>query len=172
MRLFHRHSTFDQLIERYQQPLYWYIRRMVVSHDDAEDVLQNTFIRIYEKYHQLASDSSEKAWVYRIATNEALQWLRKKEAFIPLDDADETDTLLLSTLEADPYVDTGDQLVLLFQQAILRLPTMQRTVFNLRYYDELSYEQIAAITGSSVGAAKTNYHLAKEKISQIITANQ
>ena len=157
-----------RLIERYQKPLYWHIRRMVVSHDDAEDVLQNTFLQIIEHIGDLHDAQHERAWVYRIATNEALQWLRTRYEFVSLDAEDDESSPLLNTLMADTYTETGDSLVLLFQQAILTLPTMQRTVFNLRYYEELPYEEIAAITGSTVGAAKTNYHIAKEKISNYI----
>lgn len=171
MRLVHQPST-EELIGRYHKPLYWHIRRMVVSHENAEDVLQNTFIQIFEHLSELRDMSQERAWVYRIATNEALQWLRSQHEFVSLD-AEDTDTSsLISTLQADPYTDTGNVLALLFQEAILTLPTMQRMVFNLRYYDELPYEEIAAITGSSVGAAKTNYHFAKEKISKYIYGKQ
>lgn len=160
----------EELIERYHKPLYWHIRRMVVCHEDAEDVLQETFIRIFEHLADLKDLTQERAWVYRIATNEALQWLRSRHEFLSLEDEDATP--LINTLKADPYTDTGDRLLVLFQEAVLTLPTMQRTVFNLRYYDELPYEEIAAVTGSSVGAAKTNYHLAKEKISKYIYGKQ
>lgn len=162
--------TTEQLIERYHQPLYWHIRRMVVSHDDAQDVLQETFIRIHLHVHKLKDPEQERAWVYRIATNEALQWLRSKHEFLSLEDDDASP--LINTLMADTYTDTGDALVLLMQEAILTLPTMQRTIFNLRYYDELPYEEIASVTGSSVSSAKTNYHYAKEKISNYILAHQ
>ncbi len=158
--------TTEMLIERYHQPLYWHVRRMVVSHDNAQDVMQNTFIRIHMHLSELKDPAQEKAWVYRIATNEALQWLRQNHQFVSMD-SEEAEPLI-ATLRADRYADTGDRLVMLFQEALLTLPTMQRTVFNLRYYDELPYEDIAAITGSTVGAAKNNYHIAKEKISNYI----
>ncbi len=159
-------SLVQRLIKQYHQPLYWHIRRMVVSHEDAEDVLQNTFMQIFLHEADLRKADSERAWCYTIATNEALQWLRRKKEFLSLDSDDATP--LIETLAADPYTDTGDRLALLFQQALLRLPTMQRTVFNLRYYDELSYEEIAKIAGVTVGSAKTNYHYAKQKISNYI----
>ena len=169
MRLFRPHSvTTEQLIERYQQPLYWHLRRMVISHDDAQDVLQETFIQIHTHLDELRKADSERAWVYRIATNEALMWLRSRHEFLSLEEDDASP--LINTLMADTYTDTGDTLVLLMQEAILSLPTMQRTVFNLRYYDELPYEEIAAVTGSSVAAAKTNFHYAKEKISNFVTS--
>ena len=168
----HEQREMGCLIERYHQPLYWHIRRMVVSHDDAEDVLQNTFMQIFEHIGDLRDRKQERAWVYRIATNEALQWLRSQHEFVSLDAEDEDASALINTLMADTYTDTGDALVLLFQEAILTLPTMQRTVFNLHYYDELPYEEIAAITGSTVGAAKTNYHYAKEKIRKYVYGKQ
>lgn len=161
----------EQFIERYQEPLYWHVRRMVVGHEDAEDVLQETFIKIFQHLSDLQKNESERAWVYRIATNEALQWLRTKREMVYLDDEEVELKPLLDTLLTDGYIDTGDELVLRFQEAILRLPTMQRTVFNLRYYDELPYEEIALITGSTAASAKTNYHLAKTKISAIISGN-
>lgn len=163
--------TINQLIERYQEPLYWHVRRMVVGHEDAEDVLQETFIKIFQHLPDLQKSESERAWVYRIATNEALQWLRTKHEMVYLDDEEAELKPLLDTLLTDGYTDTGDELVLRFQEAILRLPTMQRMVFNLRYYDELPYEEIAAITGSSSASAKANYHLAKTKIANYLSAN-
>lgn len=163
-------SHIERLIERYHRPLYWHIRRMVVGHEDAEDVLQETFIQIHTHIGELQKAESERVWVYRIATNEALMWLRGKHEFVSMDDEDVSP--LIGTLMTDAYADIGDKLVLLFQEAVLTLPTMQRTVFNLRYYDELPYDEIAEITGSSVGAAKTNYHFAKEKISNYILAHQ
>lgn len=166
----HKAVSVEQLIERYHELLYWHVRRLVVSHDDAQDVLQETFIRIHTHLGELKKAESERAWVYRIATNEALQWLRRKHEYLSLDNEDASE--LLETLASDPYTDLSDKPVLLLQQALLCLPTMQRTVFNLRYYDNLPYEEIAAITGSTVGAAKTNYHIAKEKICNYIRTHQ
>ena len=170
MKLFAHSVTTEQLIERYHQPLYWHIRRMVIGHDDTQDVLQETFIKIHTHLAELRQAESERAWVYRIATNEALMWLRSRHEFLSLEDDDASP--LINTLIADSYTDTGNALVLMMQEAILTLPTMQRTVFNLRYYDELPYEEIASVIGSSVSAAKTNYHYAKEKISNYILAHQ
>ena len=158
----------EQFIERYQEPLYWHVRRMVVGHEDAEDVLQETFIKIFQHLSDLQKNESERAWVYRIATNEALQWLRSKHEMVYIDDEESEVGPLLDTLLTDSYTETGDALLLRFQEAILRLPTMQRTVFNLRYYDELPYEEIAAITGSTAASAKANYHLAKTQISNYL----
>ena len=141
---------------------------MVVSHDDAQDVLQNTFIQIHLHLAQLRNAEQERAWVFKIATNEALQWLRSKHEWVSMEDEDASP--LLAKFASDSYLDRSDKVVILLQEAVLRLPTMQRTVFNLRYYDELPYEEIAAITGGTAGAAKTNYHLAKEKISKYVTS--
>ena len=122
MRLWQPHSvTTEQLIERYHRPLYWHIRRMVVSHDDTQDVLQETFLQIHTHLDELRQADSERAWVYRIATNEALQWLRSRHEFLSLEDDDASP--LINTLMADTYTDTGDALVLLMQEAILTLPT-------------------------------------------------
>lgn len=168
MRLFASYITTERLIEQYHKQLYWYIRRMVVSHEDAQDVLQNTFMQVYLHLSGLRDPSQERAWMYRIATNEALMWLRNRHLFLSLEDDDASG--LLDTLAADPYTDTADSVAMKLQEAVLALPTMQRTVFNLRYFDELSYEEIAAVTGSSVAAAKTNYHYAKQRIMKLIEA--
>lgn len=161
-----RNTTTNQLIERYHQSLYWHIRRIVISHENTEDVLQNTFLQVHLHLNELQNAASERAWIYRIATNEALQWIRKQHSHISLD----TDEAMVATngLLAEPDIDTSYRLVVVFQEAIQALPTKQRTIFTLRYYDELPYEEIALITDSTVGAAKTNYHIAKEKISNYI----
>lgn len=161
-----RNTTTNQLIERYHQSLYWHIRRIVISHENTEDVLQNTFLQVHLHLNELQNAASERAWIYRIATNEALQWIRKQHNHISLD----TDEAMVATngLLAEPDIDTFYRLVVVFQEAIQALPTKQRTIFTLRYYDELPYEEIALITDSTVGAAKTNYHIAKEKISNYI----
>lgn len=142
---------------------------MVISHDDAQDVLQNTFLQVHLHIDELRHAESERSWVYRVATNQALMWLRSRHEFISLDDEDTSS--LMDTLYADVHTDTTDRLLVLFQEAILTLPTIQRTVFNLRYYDELPYEEIAEIIHSTVGSVKTSYHYAKEKVTQYILAH-
>lgn len=146
--------------DRYGERLYWHIRRLVVSHDDAEDALQETFIKIFTKADSFKGQSLE-AWCYKIATNEALQALRRrKRTFQSLDSlGPELSELLLTESAPD-----ADRSTVLFQQAILRLSTWQRIAFNLRYYDELPYSQIAAITGKSENTLRTNCHFAVEKI--------
>ena len=161
---------FRRLVKKYQQPIYWHIRRMVVSHDDAKDVLQETFLRIFRNLNAFRSDSSLSTWIYRIATNECLRWLdKRKEEFIS---DEEVHQELLNQLMASEYVDYDQAMEVRFQKAILSLPDKQRLVFNLRYYDDLSYEAMKEITGSTIESLKVNYHLAKEKIKQYMINNE
>jgi len=158
-------DILQQAADRYGKRLYWHIRRLVVSHDDAEDALQETFIKIFTRADSFRGDSLE-AWCYRIATNEALQLLRKRtHAFQSLDSLSGE----LSEMVAAESAPGADRSAVLFQQAILQLSTQQRVAFNLRYYDELSYAQIAAITGKSENSLRTNYHYAVEKIKEYLT---
>ena len=158
--------TFEEVIRDYEQPLYWHIRRMVVSHDDASDVLQETFINIYKGLPSLREKAALRSWVYRIATNECIRFLsRRKEQALT-----EENAFLAEQLESSPGVDLSDRAALRFQKALLSLSPQQRTVFTLRYYDDLSYEEIAEVTGSSVATLKVAYHYAKEKIKNAIIA--
>lgn len=158
-------DILQQAADRYGKRLYWHIRRLVVSHDDAEDALQETFIKIFTRADSFRGDSLE-AWCYRIATNEALQLLRKRtHAFQSMDSLSGE----LSEMVAAESAPGADRSAVLFQQAILQLSTQQRVAFNLRYYDELSYAQIAAITGKSENSLRTNYHYAVEKIKEYLT---
>lgn len=154
-------SGFRLLMEKYKETVYWHIRRLVVSHDDAQDATQETFIRVFRSFRQFKGECSFGTWIYRIATHEALRILEhRRDRQIPLDDS-ETGT---NRLTADEYVDYSDLETVKLQKAILSLPTKQQLAFNLRYYDELDYEEIAAITGSTATNVKANYHIAKEKI--------
>ncbi|MCH5307882.1 MAG: RNA polymerase sigma factor [Prevotella sp.] len=160
-----RERGFRLLMKQYGEPLYWHIRRIVVGHDDAEDVLQETSIKIFSSISSYKGDGQLKSWMYRIATNEALQHLRRQtRLFQSIDDLSGT---LANKLEAETPADEG-RAEKLFQKALLTLPTQQRIAFNLRYYDELSYDEIARITGKNVNTLKTNYHFATEKIKQYI----
>ena len=159
---------FQQVLRDYQKPLYWHIRRIVVSHDDAQDVLQEAFIKIYEGLPKLKDTSALKAWLFRIATNESLMFLRRKHPTVSPDDyGEELDGELLS----GGYVDLGDRLALDLQRAVLRLSEQQRLVFNMRYYDDLSYEEISAATGYKVDTLKAAYHNAKQKIKDYVLNN-
>ena len=154
-------SGFRLLMDGYGEAVYWHIRRLVVRHDDAQDASQETFVRIFRSFRQFKGGCSLAAWIYRIATNEALRLLeRRRGGQLPLDSrAAGTDRI-----EADGYVDYSDIEAVKLQKAILSLPQKQQLAFNLRYYDGMEYADIAAVTGSTAAAAKANYHIAKEKI--------
>jgi RNA polymerase sigma-70 factor (ECF subfamily) len=159
-------EAFDRLIEQYGDRLYWHIRRVVVSHEEAEDVLQETFAKAYTSIADFRGDteSSLTAWLYRIATNISIGALRKRKrwAFSSLDSL-RGDLLATFEHEVEP---SSDEILVRLQKAILALPTKQRLVFNMRYYDELSFEQISQATGQSVSTLKTNYHYAVQKIKE------
>ncbi|MGM9809982.1 MAG: RNA polymerase sigma factor [Paludibacteraceae bacterium] len=157
----------DRIVKTYQQPLYRYLRRMLHNSEDAKDVLQNTWIQLFTHLGELREQPSERAYVYRVATNCAFMWLRDEKVCESLDDVD---AQTLQTLKAEPQVEMGQELLARLEQTVLRLPPTQRAVFNLRYHEDMSYDEIAAITGSTIGAAKMNYSLAKRKISYWITA--
>ena len=157
-----RNMAFNELVNCYQERLYWHIRRIVIDHDDADDVLQNTFIKAFKNLDKFREDSQLFTWLYRIATNESLTFLKKKKknVFVSMDDVSRQ---LSSTLESAPEL-SGDAIQLKLQRAILTLPAKQRLVFNMKYFDEMKYEEIAQVTGTSVGALKASYHHAVKKI--------
>lgn len=165
-----REQGFQLLVECFQEPIYYYIRRLVVLHEDAEDVLQEVFIQVYRHWEQFRCESSLSTWIYRIATNESLRLLnsRKRRETVSTEDIQES---LISSLKASDYVDYENELAVKFQEAILRLPEKQRLIFNLRYYDELDYEEIARILDGKADTLKVNYHYAKEKIKEYILNN-
>ena len=152
----------DVLLKDYERPIYHYIRRMVVDHDDTADIMQETFLKVYQGLGNLRDEKALKSWVYKIATNEALRFLsRRREELLSVIDENE---LLLGRLTEGEYVDYDDKMAVDFQKALLSLSEQQRLVFNMRYYDELSYDEISDITGCSVGTLKVQYHNAKERI--------
>lgn len=165
--LLNRERGFKMLMDTFQEPIYNYIRRLVVSHEDAEDVLQEVFIRVFRNFEQFRNESSLSTWIYRIATNESLRLLnrRKGEKIVSSDEIHEE---LVGKLRASEYVDYENELAVKFQEAILSLPEKQRLVFNLRYYDELDYDQIERILETKAETLKVNYHYAKEKIKEYI----
>lgn len=150
------------LMELYREPLYWHIRRLVVTVEDAEDVLQECFVNVYRHIDSFKRESSLKTWIYRIATNEALRLYRRKKIETNSYDAQNR---LLECFEADSSIDFSS-LEAKLQRAILALPAKQRIVFNLRYYEEMAYEEIATITESSVATLKSNYHYAQQRIKE------
>ncbi len=154
---------FRLLMQKYQEPLYRHVRRLVMDHDDADDVIQNTFIKVYRNIERFEGKSKLFTWLYRIATNEAITFLNTKNR-------KETDTLdsletahIAHRLQADVFFD-GDDIQLKLQQAMAVLPDKQRAVFNLRYFDEMPYEEMSEVMGTSVGALKASYHHAVKKI--------
>ena len=158
---------FRLLMKRYKEPVYWHIRRLVVSHADAQDATQETFVRIFRSRGSRRDGTSLTAWIYRIATNEALRLIGRRHVEARLDAGGDT---AAAHLAADSYVDYSDAEAVAMQEAILSLPQKQQVVFNLRFYDELSYGEIAQITGSNTVAVKVNFHLAKEKIKRRLLA--
>ena len=160
---------FRLLVEKVKSPMYWHIRRMVVSHEDAEDVLQETFIKVFRYLDDFRYECSFSTWLYRIATNECIRFLNhRKEQTVSDEEIHEE---LMEKLMASEYVDYDNAMEVKFQQALLTLPEKQRLVFNLRYYDELKYEEISQITDTKVETLKANYHFAKEKIKKFMINN-
>ena len=157
----------DRLVKTYNQPLYRYLRRMLRNSEDAKDVLQNTWLQVCTHIGELREQSSERAYLYRVATNCAYMWLRNEH---PSESIDAVDESVLQYLHSEPEIEPGQELLARLEQTILRLPPTQRAIFNLRYHEDMSYEEIAQITQSTIGAAKTNYSLAKRKISGWMTA--
>ena len=166
LKLLQEESTqrkgFEMIVGQYSEQLYWQIRRMVLSHEDANDLLQNTFIKAWSNIGSFRGDAKFSTWLYKIAVNESITFINKKKVQnnISLDD---DSSFLTSNLEADRYFD-GDEAQLKLQKAIATLPDKQRLVFNMRYYDEMKYEDMSEILGTSVGALKASYHHAVKKI--------
>ena len=160
---------FKMLMASYKQSVYWHIRRLVVTHDDAQDVMQETFVRIFLSITSFKGNGTLAAWIYRIATNESLRLLNcRKEVMLGMDSTEAN----LERLMTDEYVDYSDLEAIKLQKAILSLPTKQQLAFNLRYYDELTYDEIAQVMEITSASAKTNYHIAKEKIVEYITTHK
>ena len=159
---------FRMLMMKYQEPLYWHIRRLVVSHDDAQDAAQETFVRIYRSFDQYRGDCSFRSWIYRIATNEALRIISKRrQEVVSLESA----ATGVQFIAGDNYIDYDDKVAVKLQKAILTLPPKQQLAFNLRYYDELAFDEIARIADSTPSSIKASYHVAKEKIGKDMNSN-
>jgi RNA polymerase sigma-70 factor (ECF subfamily) len=162
-----RNRGFTLLMDTYKERIYWHIRRLVVTHEDAEDILQETFINVYRYAGSFNGQSQIYTWLYRIATNECIRWLKKQKT-----KKVETTVPSLLKSEHDGYIPVEEtEIIRKFQQAIQQLPEKQRIVFNLRYYDDLNYEEIGQILNSSVNTLKTNYHYATEKIKNFMINN-
>ncbi len=159
--------AFNLIVKKFQQMLYKHIRRMVIDHDDADDILQDTFVKIWKNLENFREDAKLSTWMYTIATNEALSFLRKKKMrfFLPIGDITNE---LTSKLSNNQDLFDADEVQLKFQKALLTLPEKQRLVFNMKYFDEMKYEEISEVLGTSVGALKTSYHIAVKKIEEIL----
>jgi len=164
-----RNYAFNLIVRKYQQKLYYHIRKIVIDHDDAHDVSQNTFIKAWKGLDNFREDSQLYTWLYRIATNESLTFLKQKKTkfLIPLGDVEHE---LSNNLASDPNFN-GDKIQMKLQQAILTLPEKQRIVFNMKYFDNVKYEDMSEILGTSVGALKASYHHAVKKIEKYITGD-
>lgn len=160
-------QAFRTLMETFGEQLYWLIRKMVASHDDANDLVQQSFMKVWTNIHNFRGDAKLSTWLYKIAVNEAINFINKEKQRNNI--VGPEDSYLMSTLESDPYFD-GDELQLKLQKAILALPEKQRLVFNMRYYDEMKYEEISEVLGTSVGALKASYHHALKKVTAAIEA--
>ena len=163
-----KHQAFGQLMEKYQKRVYWHVRRLVLCHDDADDVTQNTFIKAWKNLHNFKGECALFSWLYRIATNESITHLNKIKQLnqVELDEA----TFMSQRLSGDTYF-TGDAIQLKLQNAILQLPEKQRVVFNMKYFEDLTYEQMSEVLETSVGALKASYHHAATKIEEFIKNN-
>lgn len=163
-----REKGVSMMMDAYQSRLYWHIRRFVVDHDLSQDILQDTFIKAYQNFHQFKQESQLYTWLYRIATNESLQQLNKLKK---MQKSDEEATGHLQNLVAENVAPGADEIQILLQKAIQSLPEKQKLVFNMRYYEDLPYEDISKILDMSVGTLKTNYHYAKQKVEDYIKQN-
>jgi RNA polymerase sigma factor (sigma-70 family) len=162
-------EAFRELISEYKERLYWHIRNMVKDHDDTDDILQNTFIKIFRNIAQFKGDSKLYSWMYRIATNEAVTFLNKKARRLHIT-SEELQNQIIDNLESDVYFD-GDEIKLKLQKAIATLPAKQQQVFNMKYFEELKYREMAEILDTSEGALKASYHIASKKIEEYLKSH-
>lgn len=162
-----RNYAFNMLVREYQKRLYWHIRKILIDHDDTNDVLQNVFVKVWRSLDGFKGESQLYTWLYRIATNESITFLnqKKKRAGVPLDEAS---GFLGVSLQSDSHF-KGDEIQAKLQQAVLTLPDKQRIVFNMKYFDNLKYEEMSTILETSVGALKASYHHAVKKIESYLT---
>jgi RNA polymerase sigma factor (sigma-70 family) len=164
-----RNGAYTALVKKYQERLYWHVRRMVVAHDDTDDILQNVFIKVWKNLETFRAESNLYTWLYRIATNETLNWIeaRKRFAVVSIEGNDDYfENRLLAQRDFD-----ASKIEWKLQQAIAKLPEKQRLVFNLRYYDEMPYEEMSQVLDTSVGALKASYHHAVKKVEEHLTGS-
>jgi RNA polymerase sigma factor (sigma-70 family) len=162
-----KHAAFRQLVDKYKERVYWHARKIVIDHEDADDVTQETFIKVYRALKDFREASQLFTWIYRITTNEALSLLKKKQKRSATS-MDEVYEEIENSFNSDPLI-SGEEIQLKLQKALLQLPEKQRLVFNMKYFDDLKYDEISEITGTSVGGLKASYHLAVKKIESYLT---
>lgn len=162
-----KEQAFKLLMEKYKTDIYYTVRRIVFSHDDADDVTQNVLIKVWRHLDHFRGDSSLKTWITRICVNESLTFIEKKKKLLNLYDDNYTD-FMLKTVAEDKYL-SEDKIQMLLQQAIMKLPEKQRIVFTMRYYDETPYEEMSKILDTSVGALKASYHFASKKVEDYLS---
>ncbi|MBV2228575.1 MULTISPECIES: RNA polymerase sigma factor [Sphingobacterium] len=165
-----REEAFRLLLKKYQQKIYWHVRRMVIDHDDADDVVQDIFIKVWRNLEKFREDSQLYTWLYRIATNECITFLNKKKQKQSVSLDDDSSAYLADSLADGAYFN-GDKAQMKLQQALLILPDKQRLVFNMKYFEDMKYEEISEVLGTSVGALKASYHLAVKKIENFFASN-
>lgn len=158
-----REEAFTLLLNKYQERIYWHVRRYVLDHDDADDLVQDIFIKVWNNLDKFRADAKLYTWIYRIATNESITFLNKKKQALSISLNDESSAYLADTLTQPSYFD-ANKAELKLQEALLTLPDKQRLVFNMKYFEDLKYSEISEILGTSVGALKTSYHFAVKKI--------
>jgi len=164
-----REAAFRELLHLYKERLYWHIRKIVISHDDADDVLQNTFIKVYRNIDKFKGDSKLFSWMYRIATNESITHINKNAKRLRITDQEYQDNAI-NNLKADVYFE-GDEIQLKLQEAIATLPQKQQLVFNMKYFEDIKYKDMAEILETSEGALKASYHIAVKKIEALLTSD-
>ena len=164
-----KEQAFKVLITLYKERLYWHIRNIVKSHDDTDDVLQNTFIKVYQNIHNFKGESKLYSWLYRIATNESITFLNKNAKKLQIT-TEEVQNLAIANLTADTYFE-GDEIQLKLQKAIATLPQKQQLVFNMKYFEDLKFKDMSEILETSEGALKASYHIAVKKIEAYLTKN-
>ncbi len=162
-----RRAAFTLIVNQYSEKLYWHIRKMALNHDDANDLLQNTFLKAWSNIDSFRGESLLSTWLYRIAINECITFLNKQRALNNIS-IDDTDVFLLERLKGDSFFD-GDAVQMKLQEAILSLPEKQRIVFTMKYFDEMKYEEMSEILNTSVGALKASYHHASKKVEEFLT---
>jgi RNA polymerase sigma factor (sigma-70 family) len=165
-----KETAFNRLVSLYKERLYWHIRKMVLNHEDADDVLQNTFIKVHNNIHRFKGDSKLYTWLYRIATNEAINCINKRAKRLQIT-SEEVQNRALENLQTDVYFE-GETIQYLLQEAIITLPEKQQLVFKMKYFESHTFEELSEILETSVGGLKSSYHLAVKKVTHFLKTHE